>query len=109
MRVGRPINPVFNFPLFSSRLALISTTTGTGNIVRASTRWRAYQMNVNDLIAELFAAVPASHPKKKGWAELLEARRNAVPTPRRGPVGGRRRAAASASRPRKTTRKAAGA
>jgi DNA topoisomerase I len=41
--------------------------------------------------------------------ELLEARRNAVPTPRRGPVGGRRRAAAAASRPRKTTRKAAGA
>jgi DNA topoisomerase-1 len=40
--------------------------------------------------------------------ELLEARRNAVPTPRRAPVGGRR-AAASASRPRKTTRKAAGA
>jgi len=41
--------------------------------------------------------------------ELLEARRNAVPTPRRAPVGGRRRAAAPASRPRKTTRKAAGA
>jgi DNA topoisomerase-1 len=41
--------------------------------------------------------------------ELLEARRNAVPTPRRAPAGGRRRAAASASRPRKTTRKAAGA
>jgi DNA topoisomerase I len=42
-------------------------------------------------------------------AELLEARRNAVPTPRRAPVGGRRRAAASASRSRKTARKAAGA
>jgi len=42
--------------------------------------------------------------------ELLEARRNAVPTPRRAPVGGRRRAAASsASRPRKASRKAAGA
>jgi len=41
--------------------------------------------------------------------ELLEARRNAAPTSRRAPVGGRRRAAASASRPRKTTRKAAGA
>jgi DNA topoisomerase-1 len=42
-------------------------------------------------------------------AELLEARRNAAPAPRRAPAGGRRRAAASASRPRKTARKAAGA
>ncbi len=41
--------------------------------------------------------------------ELLEARRNAVPAPRRASVGGRRRAAAPASRPRKITRKAAGA
>jgi DNA topoisomerase-1 len=41
--------------------------------------------------------------------ELLEARRNAAPTPRRAPAAGRRRAAAPASRPRKTTRKAAGA
>ena len=41
--------------------------------------------------------------------ELLEARRNAVPAPRRAPVGGRRRAAASASHPRKASRKAAGA
>jgi DNA topoisomerase I len=42
--------------------------------------------------------------------ELLEARRNAVPPPRRASAGGRRRAAASsASRPRKTTRKSAGA
>jgi DNA topoisomerase-1 len=41
--------------------------------------------------------------------ELLEARRNAVPTPRRAPAGGRRRAAASAARPRKASRKAAGA
>jgi hypothetical protein len=31
-------------------------------------------MNVNDLIKDLFAAVPASHPKRKAWAELLEAR-----------------------------------
>jgi DNA topoisomerase-1 len=42
-------------------------------------------------------------------AELLEARRNAAPAPRRAPAGGRRRAAASASRPRKTARQAAGA
>jgi DNA topoisomerase-1 len=41
--------------------------------------------------------------------ELLEARRNAAPTPRRGAAGGRRRAAAAAPRVRKTTRKAAGA
>src|SRR5436190_7416735 len=41
--------------------------------------------------------------------ELLEARRNAAPSPRRGAAGGRRRAAASAPRARKTTRKAAGA
>ena len=42
-------------------------------------------------------------------AELLEARRNAAPSPRRGAGGGRRRAAAAAPRARKTTRKAAGA
>ena len=42
-------------------------------------------------------------------ADLLEARRNAAPAPRRAPAGGRRRAATSASRPRKTARKAAGA
>jgi DNA topoisomerase-1 len=42
-------------------------------------------------------------------AELLEARRNAAPSPRRGTGGGRRRAAAAAPRARKTTRKAAGA
>jgi DNA topoisomerase-1 len=42
-------------------------------------------------------------------AELLEARRNAAPSPRRGAAGGRRRAAASAPRARKSTRKAAGA
>ena len=42
-------------------------------------------------------------------AELLEARRNAAPSPRRGATGGRRRAAAAAPRARKTTRKAAGA
>ncbi len=42
-------------------------------------------------------------------AELLEARRNAAPSPRRGTSGGRRRAAAAAPRARKTTRKAAGA
>jgi DNA topoisomerase-1 len=42
--------------------------------------------------------------------ELLEARRNAAPSPRRGAApGGRRRAAAAAPRARKTTRKAAGA
>jgi DNA topoisomerase I len=41
--------------------------------------------------------------------DLLEARRNASPTPRRGVAGGRRRAAASVSRPRKTTRKVVGA
>jgi len=40
--------------------------------------------------------------------ELLEARRNAAPTPRRAP-GVRRRAAAAAPRARKTARKAAGA
>ncbi len=40
--------------------------------------------------------------------ELLEARRNAAPSPRRAP-GVRRRAAAAAPRARKTTRKAAGA
>jgi len=42
-------------------------------------------------------------------AQLLEARRNAAPSPRRGAGGGRRRAAAAAPRARKTTRKAAGA
>jgi len=42
-------------------------------------------------------------------AELLEARRNAAPSPRRGTGGGRRRAAVAAPRARKTTRKAAGA
>jgi DNA topoisomerase-1 len=42
-------------------------------------------------------------------AELLEARRNAAPSLRRGTGGGRRRAAAAAPRARKTTRKAAGA
>jgi len=42
-------------------------------------------------------------------AELLEARRNAAPSPRRAAGGGRRRAAAAAPRARKTTRKAAGA
>jgi len=42
-------------------------------------------------------------------AELLEARRNAAPSPRRGTGGGRRRVAAAAPRARKTTRKAAGA
>jgi DNA topoisomerase-1 len=42
-------------------------------------------------------------------AELLEARRNAAPSPRRGTGGGRRRAAAAAPRARKATRKAAGA
>ena len=41
--------------------------------------------------------------------ELLEARRNAAPSARRAPVAGRRRAAAPAARPRKTSRKAAGA
>jgi DNA topoisomerase I len=41
--------------------------------------------------------------------QLLEARRNAAPSPRRGAAGGRRRAAAAAPRVRKTTRKAAGA
>src|SRR4051812_6454142 len=42
--------------------------------------------------------------------ELLEARRNAAPAPRRGAAGGRRRAAAAATpRARKTSRKAAGA
>jgi topoisomerase IA-like protein len=46
--------------------------------------------------------------------ELLEARRNAAPSPRRGaPGGGRRRAAAAVvaktPRARKTSRKAAGA
>jgi DNA topoisomerase-1 len=41
--------------------------------------------------------------------ELLEARRNAAPLPRRGAAGGRRRAAASAPRARKSARKAAGA
>jgi DNA topoisomerase I len=41
--------------------------------------------------------------------ELLEARRNAAPSPRRGAAGGRRRAAAATPRVRKTTRKAAGA
>jgi len=42
--------------------------------------------------------------------ELLEARRNAAPSPRRGAAGGRRRAAAAAApRARKTSRKAAGA
>jgi len=45
--------------------------------------------------------------------ELLEARRNAAPSPRRGASGGRRRPAAAASAPRarktKTARKAAGA
>jgi len=42
-------------------------------------------------------------------AQLLEARRNAAPSPRRGAGGGRRRAAAAAPRARTTTRKAAGA
>jgi DNA topoisomerase-1 len=42
-------------------------------------------------------------------AELLEARRNAAPSPRRGATGGRRRAAAAAPRARKTARKAVGA
>src|SRR5204863_7942798 len=41
--------------------------------------------------------------------ELLEARRNAAPAPRRAPAGGRRRAAASAPRAAKNSRKAAGA
>ncbi len=41
--------------------------------------------------------------------ELLEARRNAAPSARRGAPGGRRRAAAAAPRARKTSRKAAGA
>ena len=42
--------------------------------------------------------------------DLLEARRNAAPSPRRGAAGGRRRAApAAAPRARKTARKAAGA
>jgi DNA topoisomerase I len=41
--------------------------------------------------------------------ELLEARRNMVPSPRRAGGGSRRRAAASTSRPHKTARKAAGA
>jgi len=41
--------------------------------------------------------------------ELLEARRNAAPTPRRGAAGSRRRAAPSGGKARKTTRKAAGA
>ena len=41
--------------------------------------------------------------------ELLEARRNMVPSPRRAGGGSRRRAAVSTSRPRKTARKAAGA
>ena len=41
--------------------------------------------------------------------ELLEARRNAGPSVRRGGAGGRRRAAPGAARARKTTRKAAGA
>jgi len=42
-------------------------------------------------------------------AELLEARRNAAPSLRRGATGGRRRVAAAAPRARRTTRKAAGA
>ena len=42
-------------------------------------------------------------------AELLETRRNAAPSPRRGASGGHRRAAAVAPRARKATRKAAGA
>jgi DNA topoisomerase-1 len=41
--------------------------------------------------------------------ELLEARRNAAPTPRRAAAGGRRRAAAAAPRASKSSRKAAGA
>jgi DNA topoisomerase-1 len=42
--------------------------------------------------------------------ELLEARRNAAPSPRRGAAGGRRRTApATAPRARKSARKAAGA
>jgi topoisomerase IA-like protein len=43
--------------------------------------------------------------------ELLEARRNAAPSPRRGAAGGARRRAAAAATPRarKTSRKAAGA
>jgi DNA topoisomerase-1 len=41
--------------------------------------------------------------------ELLEARRNAAPTPPRGAAGGRRRAAAAAPRASKSSRKAAGA